>query len=137
MILYFSSEKVFEGDYLTPVTEEMSIASTDFVRTTLIQAEELCRSYRNSRNLDIVTLRLDRFCSIPENRRSIDNVCAQMCMQALEEGVISYKENVSFSWIFESDAMEYIYRILMKKRPKYDCYHLSAAEEMTEKEKDK
>ena len=132
--VYLSSDKVYEGNYENPVTEETEMISSDFMCTTLKQAEELCSSYRNSRKLDILTLRLDRFCSIPDNRKSIDNICAKMCMQALEKGVISYDENVSFSWIYDSDAIEYIHRIIVKEELVHKCYHISDSEEMTEKE---
>lgn len=132
-LLYLSSADVHEGNYDRLITEETMSKAKSFYASTLLQVEDMCRTYRESRGLDVITLRLDNLFRVPQNRVDIDNVCAEMCMEALESGTVHYNGGHNFTWIYETDAVEYIYRMAVAENCDKPLYQISSSQVITEK----
>lgn len=130
--IYLSTANQFDLNYLEPVTEETLVEESDFYQTAMHQAENICLSYRENRKSDIVVLRMDRLWSVPEKREDINNVCAEMCLEAIQDQEITYNENSSFSWIYDTDAIEYIYRVVRAEECSQGIYQISSGEEITD-----
>ena len=132
--LYLSSADIYEGNYLDAITEDTPVENPGFYQTVMKKAEDLCLFYRQSRGLDVVTLRMDRIWSVPQHSADIKDLCAQMCMQAMQHGRIKFRDNHSFTWLYETDAVEYIYRLIMAKKYRYNLYQITSGNVLTERQ---
>lgn len=132
--IYLSSHEVYSGDYREDILETEPLHPGGYRSLALVQSEEVCESYRKYRNKDIIILRLDHLYSIPHERKDIDNICARMCLEVMEKGTITITEGNSFSMLYETDAVEYIYRLIGAKEHRYSTYHLSSGIEISEKD---
>ncbi len=132
--LYLSSEEVYSGHYDQNIWEDEPLTPSGNRAMVLAQGEELCESYRGYRNNDIVVLRLDHLYSIPKNRKDINNVCSRMCLEVLERDTITITEGNTFSLLYETDAVEFIYRLIQNSSHKYPVYNLSSSLEVSEEE---
>ena len=132
--LYLSSAEMYQGHYPDVITEDTPVADSGFYQTIMKKAEELCQFYRTNRGLDVVTLRLDRLWTVPRSAADVKDICAKMCMQAMQYGRIEFRENHSFSWLFETDAVEYIYRLIKAEDYRYSLYQISSGNAITERQ---
>ncbi len=132
--LYLSSDEVYSQHYEQNIWEDEPLTPSGNRAMVLAQGEELCESYRGYRNNDIVVLRLDHLYSIPKNRKDINNVCARMCLEVLERDTITITEGNTFSLLYETDAVEFIYRFIQNSTHKYPVYNLSSSVEVSEEE---
>lgn len=130
--IYLSSHEVYSGDYPENIQESEPLTPQGYRGMVLAQAEELCDSYRKYQNKDIVTLRLDHLYSIPKERKEINNICARMCLEVLEKNCIRITEGNSFSLLYETDAVEYIYRLIGCSSHQYAIYNLASSIEVSE-----
>lgn len=130
--VYLSSHEVYSTHYPENITEEERLTPSGYRSMVLAQGEEMCESHRGYRGKDIVTLRLDHLYSIPKERKDIDNICASMCQEALEKQTITLTEGNRFSLLYETDAVEFIYRIVYARRHKYPVYNLASSQEVSE-----
>ncbi len=131
--IYLSSDAVYGGNYPEDIPETAPTSPTGLKGMALAQGEEMCESYRRTRNLDIITLRLDHLYSIPGSRKDVSDICGKMCLQALEKKTVTYQEGVSFSMLFLNDAVEFIYRASCCKEHRHSIYNISASSEITQK----
>ena len=125
---------MFSSNFDEPITEIIKPEAKTFKGLALTQAEELCENYRKNLSLDIVTLRLDHLYSIPKDKDSIDNVCARMCLKALENEYVVAKCGREISMLYEADAVEFIYKLVKSKHLNYPLYHLASGNLITELE---
>lgn len=132
--IYLSSDEVYGYDYDRFITEESPTAPSTLRGMVLAQGEELCRSFRMNRGLDILTLRIDNLYSIPQERKDVNNICARMCLEAMEKGTISITYDHFMSFMYETDAVEFIYRFIQADSQKYSIYNLSVSEAVSEQE---
>lgn len=130
--IYLSSDEVYSNHYELNIREDEPLTPNGFRSMVLAQGEEFCESYRLYRGKDIVTLRLDHLYSIPRDRREVNNICAQMCLEALEQSTITYTEGSRFSLLYETDAVEFIYRLINCKEHQYHVYNLASSVEVSE-----
>ncbi|MDO5154847.1 MAG: NAD(P)-dependent oxidoreductase [Eubacteriales bacterium] len=128
--IYLSSEEVFEGNYVEDITEDMILTPRSFKNMALAQAEAMCENYRVSCEKDIIVLRLEHVYSLPEYLEDVTDPCTKKCLQALESGVISVSQGESYSLLFVSDAIEFMYRLLVSKKHQYSLYNLASDEEI-------
>ena len=70
-----------------------------------------------NRGLDIITLRLDHLYNIPKERKDVNNICADMCLNCMCDGHIKAKTDHTFSLLYENDAVEYIYQFIKTSQP--------------------
>lgn len=132
--IYLSSSEVYSGDFAQDITEDQVKNAGSYRGMAFGQGEDLCRSYYESRGLDVVTLRLDHMYLVPSRRSEVDGVCANMCLSALLDGRITANVNHRFAMIYMTDAVEYIYRMMDALTHEYPLYNISSSEEITELE---
>ena len=132
--IYLSSEAVFSENYLEDISEQTETSPVGLGGMTLAQGEEMCESYRRTRGLDIITLRLDHLYSIPKCRKDVVDICSSMCLQALEKKKITIQENFTLSLLYETDAIEFIYRLGASNEHEYSLYNISSSAEITQRQ---
>lgn len=132
--IYISSDEVYGLHSEEDITEEQRTSPLSLRGMVIAQGEELCESFRNNRNLDVVTLRVDNLYSIPKERKDVNNICSKMCLEALESGIITVVPDNRVSLMYETDAVEYIYLLIRAKEHKYPVYNLSSGIDLSEVE---
>lgn len=130
--LYLSSDEVYSGHYEEDIPETELPTPAGVRGMVLAQAEEMCSNYRRSRDLDLVVLRLDHFYSVPSCRAEVRDLCAAMCLEALENRTITICSGRRFSLLYETDAVEFIYRIAVCRKHREYLYNLSSQEELSQ-----
>ncbi len=130
--IYLSSDEVYSLNYLENIKEDEPLTPSGYRSMVLAQGEEICESHRGYRGKDIITLRLDHLYTMPKERKDVDNICSKMCLEALEEQTITLTEGNSFSLLYETDAVEFIYRIVKARKHKYPTYNLASNQVMSE-----
>lgn len=124
--IYLSSDQVYSGEYKEKIREEQPCSANGFHAIALAQGEEMCESYRKNQELDIVTLRLSCLYGIPDSRRDVQSLCSKMCLEALETGQITVKTHNEFSMLFQADAVEAIYQMIVCAAHEKNVYHIAA-----------
>ena len=132
--VYLSSDEVFKANYERNITEEDMPTPIGVRSMLLAQAEEMCESYRVSREKDIITLRLDNVYGIPKKRSECRDRVSRMCLEAFDEKKITVNENYKFSLLYETDAVEFIYRVAVADTHEYSLYNISSCNEKYEPE---
>ena len=134
--LYLSSEEVYSGNYDEDIAEQAVLTpdAENHRGMALALGENLCDSYRKYREKDIVTLRLDHLYSIPKKRKDVKDICSCFCLEALQNKTVTVIEENCFSMIYETDAVEYIYRLLSAKEHHYPVYNLASSVVISEYE---
>ena len=124
-VIFLSSDEVYYGDYEEKLQEESPLSGKGVRASMLIQAESICRNFRQNWGLDLTVLRLDHVYNQPKRLEDVNHIGALMCLEAIKMGCITVQENHEFSLLNEKDAVEFIYCIA-KKPQKYEIYHLSS-----------
>ena len=106
--LYLSSEQVFNGMAKAPYRAEDNGNAVDFRGMAVAQGEDLCESFRISRELDIVTVRLGGYYYLPRTLGQIDTVPAKMCFDALTQRRIHVLPDHTLTLLHESDAVQFL-----------------------------
>jgi nucleoside-diphosphate-sugar epimerase len=132
--IYLSSDLVYQHSYPDNIPEEEPVSADDFRGMAISQGESLCKNYQQFEGLDIVILRMDHLYGIPDGPEEADNVCGRMCIEALKTGTICADNRNSFSLLYLSDAVAFLYRIVQAARPAQSIYHLSSSVEISEPE---
>ena len=124
-VIFISSDEVYYGDYEEKLQEESPLSGKGVRASMLIQAESICRNFRQNWGLDLTVLRLDHVYNQPKRPEDVNHIGALMCLEALKTGCITVQENHEFSLLNEKDAIEFIYCIA-KEPQKHEIYHLSS-----------
>lgn len=124
-VIFLSSDEVYYGDYEEKLQEESPLSGKGARASMLIQAESICRNFRQNWGLDLTVLRLDHVYNQPRRPEDVNHIGALMCLEALKTGCITVQENHEFSLLNEKDAVEFIYCIA-KEPQKHEIYHLSS-----------
>ena len=132
--LYLSSGEIYQGHYPNEITEDTPVKDPGFYQMTMKKAEEICQFYRKNSGLDVTTLRLDRIWTAPRTKADVWGLCPQMCLQAMQYDQITFQENRSFSWLFETDAVEYIYRLIKVEKHQQNLYQITSDNVITERQ---
>lgn len=131
-LIFLSSDEIYNGNYTEDIKEEEPFSGVGIRADALSQAEEICDNFRINRNLDIITLRLDHLYNIPKERKDVNNICADMCLNCMCDGHIKAKTDHTFSLLYENDAVEYIYQFIKTSNHKYSLYNLSSNDVVSE-----
>ena len=132
--VYLSSDEVYSLGSDENLTEDMPPTPMGVRNMLLAQAEEMCESYRVSREKDIMTLRLDHVYGIPKKRSECRDKCSKMCLEAFDSKKITVNENSRFSLLYETDAVEFIYRVSVADMHAFSLYNISSCNEKAEPE---
>ena len=131
-LIFLSSDEIYNGNYMEDIKEEEPFSGVGIRADALSQAEEICDNFRINRSLDIITLRLDHLYNIPKERKDVNNICADMCLNCMCDGHIKAKTDHTFSLLYENDAVEYIYQFIKTSNHKYSLYNLSSNDVVSE-----
>jgi len=124
--IYLSSHEVYTGQYDENIIEGEPLTPVTHKSMALAMAENLCEDYRRYKLKNIITVRMDHLYSIPKRKKDIDNICAEFCLEALQKKTISIVEGNIFSMIYETDAVEYINRLIMAEAHHCPVYNLTS-----------
>lgn len=123
--VFLSSEEVYGKRQCKTLGEQEETAPATLRGMALVQAEELCENYRRTRDLDIVIARLDHLYNIPKNLKEVNSVCAKMCLEALDSGIITVNPGDTAAFLYEADAVEYVYRLAVCGEHSENLYNIS------------
>jgi len=134
--IYLSSEEVFSGNYENDITEQTELTpdKNNPRSMALALAETLCESYRKYQEKDIITLRLDHLYGIPKKRKDANDFCADLCLEALQNKTITVLGDNQFSMLYETDAVEYVYRLVTAKEQRFPVYNLASSVVVSEQD---
>ncbi|MCM1540780.1 MAG: NAD-dependent epimerase/dehydratase [Blautia sp.] len=157
--IYLSSEEVFGGLSINEKNEVMNRTEQYPKAQAVAMGEKMCLDYGRMVDETVVVLRLDHLYGIPTRREEIDNICARMCMEAIDTGEITidgdkgiYVEEAEaavetidrshftvekekeFSPVYLADAVEYIYQVAAAKEYKQSVYQVSGSRTVTQAE---
>lgn len=130
--IYLSNESVFSDNNPESFTEDDIVTPDGFKAQAIAQGESQCDSYRISRGMDIVTLRLDHIVSVPQLNKDISEICGEMCLQAMADDEIEMNKRSTISLLYDKDAVEGIYSLITCPDHKYDVYQLSSGNVVNE-----
>lgn len=150
--IYLSSDEVFGGLIVNKKLEVENHTEEEPKAQAVAMGEKLCLDYRNMVEGNIVVLRMDHLYGIPTRPEEIDNICAQMCMQAIDTGEVTIDgergifveeaepavETINgshftvdmekqFSPVYLPDAVEYIYQVVAAETCRQAVYQVSGS----------
>ena len=132
-LIYLSSAEVYGSSYQIPVTEEFRPVPRGIRPLMLYQGEESCRFYQEKLKKDVVILRLDRLHDVPRDKREAAfGICQRKCLDAIQNGAVSYRRNHKYGLTYMGDAVETIYKLVACEKHKYGLYHISSSEAYSE-----
>lgn len=132
--IYISSQDVFDISSTDSITSDTPTSARDYKGIAITQGEELCRHFNKTTNLRISILRIDHMYKYPVSAEDATDPCTQLCMEALQTGIVTVNNNISFSMIPLTDVVFGIYAFVhdtSNKEPK-ECYQLSFEEPITQ-----
>ena len=150
--IYLSSDEVFDGLSVSTKLEVENHTEEKPKAQAIAMGEKLCLDYRNMVEGSVVVLRLDHLYGIPTRQEEVGNICAQMCMQAIDTGEVvidgdrglfveeaepaietinkcryTVDMEKKFSPVFLSDAVEYIYQVAAAEKCRHAVYQVSGS----------
>ncbi|GHU42550.1 nucleoside-diphosphate sugar epimerase [Clostridia bacterium] len=132
--VYLSSSEVFQKSYAVDIKEDELPTPKDVRGMAVALGEQMCRNYREATGKDIITLRLDNVYEIPEDREGVTDACSKLCLQAMRDGRIIADDNKQFSLLYISDAVEFVYKLIICREHERQVYNISAMTEISEKD---
>ena len=147
--VYLSSEDVFADVEVNDYMEVEKRKYTSEKAQSVAMGEKICLDYGKMTMGDVRVLRLGNLYGIPEDAEELDNICAKMCLDALDVGEIKLpsgcgitihnampamdmqntdfqvEEEKNISLLHLQDAVEYIYMIMTTQNLKREIYQVS------------
>lgn len=130
--VYLSSEAVYGRSYMEDIHETEPASAKSFQAMAILQGENICKSYRDTREMDTRILRFDHLYDTPRKGKADNNPCFQMTLEMLKTNQIAANSRNAFSMIYQNDAVEFAYRVMMEEHPKYPLYHITSGEVITQ-----
>ena len=132
-LIYLSSAEVYGNSYQSPVTESIRPVPRGIRPLMLFQGEESCRFYQEELKKDVLILRVDRIHDVPKDKREAAfGICQRKCLDAFQNGAVSYRKNHKYGLTYMGDAVESIYKLVACESHKYGFYHISSSEAYSE-----
>lgn len=132
--IYLSSEIVFQKSTVQVVETEKPYAVYTPKGQSIAMGEEMCLKYADMFQLDVVVLRMDHMYGIPNQVEETDNICAQMCIEALDKQEITVERDKKICLLYAADAIEFIYRVMEKETHEKSVYQISSGQQVLELE---
>ena len=130
--IFLSSDEVYSQSSDADIDEDAPVSPIRLKGMALTQCEDICESFRKNRETNVVVLRIDNLYAIPARPEEVDDICSNMCLEALKTGKITADSGRRFSLLYESDAVEFIYKLINRGRHEHSLYNLSSSQELTE-----
>lgn len=131
--IYLSSEEVFQSEYAQAVTEDEQSAAITTRGQAIAVGESVCKYYQDM-GKNVITLRLDHLYGVPDHAAEARDICARMCIEAIETGEIHIDEEQRVALLHVGDAVEFIYQILVAPSVKHDVYHISSGKIISQRQ---
>ncbi len=157
--IYLSSEEALEGFEATDDGYVERSKNISEKAQSIAMGEKTCLDYGKMTMGDVMVLRLGNLYGIPEDASELDNVCARMCMDALDLGeiklhagrtvsalnakpVMEMQEDdltilegeKSYRLLHLMDAVEYIYKMMTVSGHQSDMYQIAGKTLITQRE---
>lgn len=157
--LYLSSDEAFAGLHVNGKLEIVNDTEKHAKAQAIAMGEKMCLDYRDMAGADVVVLRLDHLYGIPTRQEEVENICAQMCMEAIDTGEITidgdkgiYVEEAEpavvtiaqsrftvdmekqFSPVYLPDAIEFIYQVAAAAKCNHSVYQVSGSTPVSQTE---
>lgn len=157
--IYLSSDEVFDGLRIDKKNEIVNRTDQNPKAQAIAMGEKMCLDYSHMVDGDIIVLRLDHLYGIPTRREEIGNICAKMCMEAIDTGEITvdgskglYVEEAEtavetinqshftidmekkFSPVYLPDAVEDIYQVAVAQECRHSVYQVSGSTAVSQAE---
>lgn len=130
--VYLSSEEVFSGrSYSSAIPEDATPSAVSQRGLALIQGENLCLEH-NRGGARTMVLRLDHLYYIPNKEQPCHESCFQKCVTGLRTGSVPANSHLAYSMLHVRDAVELIYQAATAKEPRYNVYHISSMQAITD-----
>lgn len=130
--IYLSSEEVYQQTYSDVISEDEPSVAISMRGLAIAVGESICK-YHQDMGKNIVTLRLDHLYGIPDHAEEAGNICARMCIEALETGEILVDEEQKVALLHVGDAVEFIYQVLAAPTLKSHLYQISSGEPVSQR----
>lgn len=130
--LYLSSEEVFSNSYSDDICEEEPHSARGFRAMAIVQGEEVCQQYQQTVGMDTIILRMDHLYDVSIHKGDTQNICANLCAEAVQTGKIAANGRNTFSMLYMADAVEFIYRVIECDKTRHSLYHISSGEVVNE-----
>ena len=132
-LIYLSSAEVYGDSYQIPVTEAIRPVPREIRSLMLFQGEESCRFYQEQLKKDVVILRLDRLYDVPKDKREAEfGICQRKCLDAFQDGTVTYRSNYRYGLTYMGDAVESIYKLVACEEHTHGLYHISSGKAYSE-----
>lgn len=121
--IYLSTMNVFGEDYVEPLTEEREAKTKNLKDIIIYNGEYLCRLYNDS-NMKVTVLRLPIVYGPSHFTYEALNDVEKMCFDAKRKGTIKASGLGNYMVIYVSDAVDAVYKTIMKPNCKEYMYHI-------------
>ena len=157
--IYLSSEEALEGFEASDSGEIVRRKNVSEKAQSIAMGEKTCMDYGKLSMGDVIVLRLGNLYGIPDDAAELDNVCAKLCMDALDLGeiklhagrtinsltaktIMDVRETdlavlngeKSYRLLNLMDAIEYIYKFMTVTGHGSDIYQISGKTVITQRE---
>lgn len=130
--IYISSETVFEDEYIIDIKEETPVSPNSYKGMVISQGENMSTHFGAIKDMEVTVVRLANMYGIPSNRKESMDICGKMCVEGLIDGSVHVNIKNIFSPLFVKDAVDAIFLLMNAAKRKYNLYHVSSMEEVTE-----
>lgn len=157
--IYLSSEEVLDGFEARDDEEVVRSKNSSEKSQAVAMGEKMCLDYGKMTMGDVVVLRLGNLYGIPEDALELENICASMCMDALDLGEVKLSPGHSifvqqaktvmditdedvkvlegekrYSVLHLMDAVEFIYKLMVADKHESDMYQISGKTLISQRE---
>ena len=131
--IYLSSEEVFQSEYAQAITEEEQSTAYTTRGQAIALGERMCKYYQDM-GRNVITLRLDHLYGVPDHAAEARDICARMCIEAIETGELCIDEEQNMALLHMGDAVEFIYQVLVAQVVKYPVYQISSGKIISQRQ---
>nr|MCR4675556.1 NAD-dependent epimerase/dehydratase family protein [Lachnospiraceae bacterium] len=130
--LYLSTSDVFTKNSKRKYREHDEFSPESVRAVAIRQGELICGNYYKSYLCDTVVARVDHVYGNPLMGSDLEEPMYTMLKSGIRKGMISAKKNQTFSMIYISDAVEFIYNLLITDELKHRVYNVCSEQELSE-----
>lgn len=131
--IYLSSEEVFQSEYAQAITEEEQSTAYTTRGQAIALGESMCKYYQDM-GRNVITLRLDHLYGVPDHAAEARDICARMCIEAIETGELCIDEEQNMALLHMGDAVEFIYQVLVAQVVKHPVYQISSGKIISQRQ---
>lgn len=132
--IYVSSDQVYEDEYIVDIKEDMPTSPNSYKAMAISQGENLAMHFNQTTHTEVTVVRVANLYGIPKDRRTCNDICSRLCLEALDTGRIKVNAKKIFSALYVRDAVEGLFKLINSSERSYHLYHISSMEEISEEQ---